>query len=386
MKTDLLADRHIGIQEADLPAMLEKIGVKSLDELINKTIPSKIRLKEPLALAAPMTEREFAEHIAGLASLNKIYTSYIGMGWYDTITPAVIQRNVFENPAWYTSYTPYQTEVSQGRLEALSNIWSFVEHTKAQYVILANSDLVTTIDFTDALAQHQSSGADITVIYAKGLYNRDKSTNGCILQIDEENTIKEVLTNPMLSGECNISLDMFIMTTDFLKQVVLEAISKNQKSLIRDLLQARKDDFVFKAYEHKGRFFKIDSLEAYYKANLALLDTDTRNNVFNSEAPIYTKVGDNAPVKYGLESNVKNSLVADGCMIEGTVENCVLFRGVKIAKGAVVRNCVLMQGTEIGEGCNIDAIVADKNVTISENRVLTGSPEYPLYLGKKATI
>ena len=190
----------------------------------------------------------------------------------------------------------------------------------------------------------------------------------------------------MLAGECNISLDMFIMTTDFLKQVVLEAISKNQKSLIRDLLQARKDEFVFKAYEHKGCFFKIDSLEAYYKANLALLDTKTRNNVFNSEAPIYTKVGDNAPVKYGLESSVKNSLVADGCMIEGTVENCVLFRGVKIAKGAVVRNCVLMQGTEIGEGCNIDAIVADKNVTISANRVLTGSPEYPLYLGKNATI
>ena len=92
MKTDLLADRHIGIQEADLPAMLEKIGVKSLDELINKTIPSKIRLKEPLALAAPMTEREFAEHIAGLASLNKIYTSYIGMGWYDTITPAPLSN------------------------------------------------------------------------------------------------------------------------------------------------------------------------------------------------------------------------------------------------------------------------------------------------------
>ena len=121
MKTDLLADRHIGIQEEDLPVMLEKIGVKSLDELINKTIPSKIRLKEPLPLAAPMTEREFAEHITELASQNKIYTSYIGMGWYDSITPAVIQRNVFENPVWYTSYTPYQTEVSQGRLEALMN-------------------------------------------------------------------------------------------------------------------------------------------------------------------------------------------------------------------------------------------------------------------------
>ena len=274
----------------------------------------------------------------------------------------------------------------QGRLEALSNIWSFVEHTRAKYVILANSDVITTIDFTEALTQHQNTEADITVIYAKGLYNRDKSTNGCILQIDEENTIKEVLTNPMLSGECNISLDMFIMNTDFLKQVVLEAISKNQKSLIRDVLQARKDEFVFKAYEHKGCFYKIDSLEAYYKANLALLDAPTRNSIFNSEAPIYTKVGDNAPVKYGLEADVKNALIADGCMIEGTVENCVLFRGVKIAKGAVVRNCVLMQGTEIGEGCNIDSIVADKNVTISENRVLTGSADYPLYLGKKAKI
>lgn len=274
----------------------------------------------------------------------------------------------------------------QGRLEALSNIWSFVEHTRAKYVVLANSDVITTIDFNGALKQHQETDADITVIYAKGLYNRDKSTNGCILQIDEENTIKEVLTNPMMSGECNISLDMFIMNTEFLKQVVLEAISKNQKSLIRNVLQARKDEFLFKAYEHKGSFYKIDSLEAYYKANLALLDTKTRNSIFSSEAPIYTKVGDNAPVKYGLESTVKNSLVADGCMIEGTVENCVLFRGVKIGKGAVVRNCVLMQSTEIGEGCNIDSIVADKNVTISDNRVLTGSADYPLYLGKKAKI
>ena len=174
--------------------------------------------------------------------------------------------------------------------------------------------------------------------------------------------------------------------TDFLKQVVLEAISKNQQSLIRDVLQARKDEFVFKAYEHKGCFYRVNSLEAYYKANLALLDTKIRNNIFSAEAPIYTKVGDNPPVKYGLEANVKNSLIADGCVIEGTVENCVLFRGVRVAKGAVVRNSVLMQGTEIGSGCNIDAIVADKNVTISENRVLTGSSSYPLYLGKKAKI
>lgn len=121
MKTDLLSCRHIGIQDKDLPEMLEKIGIESLNELIDKTIPANIRLKEPLKLPEPMTEREYAEHIASIASKNKSFTTYIGAGWYDTITPAVIQRNVFENPVWYTSYTPYQAEVSQGRLEALMN-------------------------------------------------------------------------------------------------------------------------------------------------------------------------------------------------------------------------------------------------------------------------
>lgn len=140
MKTDLLADRHIGIRKADLPPMLKKIGVKSVDELIDKTIPSDIRLKIPLALANPMTEREFLEHIAQLAAENKRYTSYIGMGWYDTITPAVILRNVFENPVWYTSYTPYQTEISQGRLEALINFQTVVSDLTA--MPLANCSLL----------------------------------------------------------------------------------------------------------------------------------------------------------------------------------------------------------------------------------------------------
>lgn len=140
MKTDVFANRHIGIHETDLPEMLEKIGVKSLDELINKTIPSKIRLKAPLALNPPMTERAFMEHMAALAAKNKMYTSYIGCGWYDTITPAVIQRNIFENPVWYTSYTPYQTEISQGRLEALMNFQTVISDLTA--MPLANCSLL----------------------------------------------------------------------------------------------------------------------------------------------------------------------------------------------------------------------------------------------------
>ena len=126
MDTNKFVNRHVGISAEDIPSMLEAIGVSSVDELINQTIPGNIRLKKPLNLPEPMTEREYAEHIAELASKNEVFTSYIGMGWYDTVCPAPIQRNVFENPVWYTSYTPYQAEVSQGRLEALLNFQTVI--------------------------------------------------------------------------------------------------------------------------------------------------------------------------------------------------------------------------------------------------------------------
>ena len=126
MDTTKFVNRHVGISPEELPEMLEAIGVQSLDELIDQTIPANIRLQHPLNLPEPMTEREFAEHIHELASKNEVFTSYIGMGWYDTVCPAPIQRNVFENPVWYTSYTPYQAEVSQGRLEALLNFQTMV--------------------------------------------------------------------------------------------------------------------------------------------------------------------------------------------------------------------------------------------------------------------
>lgn len=174
MKTDLLTDRHNGIMESDLPAMLKKIGVQSVDELIDKTIPTNIRLKDPLALAAPMTERQFAEHITGLASQNKLYTSYIGMGWYDTVCPAVIRRNVFENPVWYTSYTPYQAEVSQGRLEALLNFQTVISDLTA--MPLANCSLLD-----EATAAAEAA----TMMYA--LRSRDQQKRGAlVLFVDEK--------------------------------------------------------------------------------------------------------------------------------------------------------------------------------------------------------
>ncbi len=140
MKTDTFSHRHIGITERDLPHMLETIGVKSVDELIEQTIPAAIRLKRPLHLPAAMNEHEFAAHIHAIAQKNRLADNYIGLGYYGTTTPAVILRNVFENPVWYTSYTPYQAEISQGRLEALLNFQTMISDLTA--LPLANCSLL----------------------------------------------------------------------------------------------------------------------------------------------------------------------------------------------------------------------------------------------------
>jgi len=137
---DMLASRHIGISENEEEKMLETLGLKSLDELIRQTIPSSILLEQSLDLPEPLSERQYSEHILQLGLKNKLFTSYIGQGWYDTCTPAVILRNVFENPVWYTSYTPYQPEISQGRLEALLNFQTAIADFTA--LPLANASLL----------------------------------------------------------------------------------------------------------------------------------------------------------------------------------------------------------------------------------------------------
>ncbi len=179
---------------------------------------------------------------------------------------------------------------------------------------------------------------------------------------------------------------MFLLKKEFLHDIVLECASKSLYSFEKDVLQARVKDYKIMAYKHDGYVAKIDSIDSYYKANMAMLDIETRNKVFLEKRPIYTKIRDNAPAKYGIGASVKNSLIADGCIVEGTVENSILFRGVKVGAGAVVKNSIIMQDTHIGKKCDINYIITDKQVDIQDFRLLTGSQYYPLYVGKGAKI
>ncbi len=285
---------------------------------------------------------------------------------------------------------PFSQNVSdgvyRGRLEALNNVWSYVEHSKCEYVVLSDCDYVANINFDNVIRQHKETEADITIVCGKYKYSEESASGVDVLEMDETGRVNSVLVDPLISGECNISLDMFVMRKDFLRKLVKDAASKNQYSLVRDCLQPRVKELKIMGYAFDGYFSRIDSVKHYYEANLALLNPENRKQLFKPEAPIYTKIGDNAPVKYGLESKASNSLIADGCVIEGTVENSILFRGVKIGKGSVVKNCILMQGTTIGEDCSLTAVITDKNVTTENGRVLTGSDSYPVYISKNAKL
>src|SRR5210317_994524 len=140
MLSNNFIERHNGPRASEIPQMLEDVGVNSIDELINKTLPTSIRMKGDLKLPEGMNELEYLDHLKEIGAKNKIFKTYIGMGYYGTITPGVILRNILENPGWYTSYTPYQAEISQGRLEALLNFQTMVSDLTA--MPLANASLL----------------------------------------------------------------------------------------------------------------------------------------------------------------------------------------------------------------------------------------------------
>ena len=176
--------------------------------------------------------------------------------------------------------------IYRGRLEALNNIWSFVENSKAKYVILADCDIATAIDFNPVLEQHIKSDADITAIYSRSLYDNEKNHSTNILEFNEDGRVKEVLIDPQFSGECNVCLDMFVISKEFLKKIVKEAAIRNQYSLITEI-QSKKDEYKIYGYEHKNYYSKIDSVQSYYEANLALLKTENREKLFRNDWLLY---------------------------------------------------------------------------------------------------
>lgn len=279
-----------------------------------------------------------------------------------------------------------ESTLYRGRIEALYGAMSFIKHSRAKYVILSDCDVVTNTDYKPIVAAHIESGADITAVAHTGVYSSDDIKTSTVFNVDADKNVTSVLINPDISGTCTTSLNVFVMSMDFLIETVNDAMARGNVSFERNILQEKCRELKIKIYEYDNYFSKLNSPESYFKSNMALLEPENARKLFVPKRSIYTKVSDNAPVKYDLDSKVSNSLIADGCIIEGEVENSVLFRGVKVGKGAKVKNCILMQGTVVGDNAELNYLITDKNVSICENHILTSSPQYPMYVGKGASV
>lgn len=279
-----------------------------------------------------------------------------------------------------------ESTLYRGRIEALYGAMSFIKHSRAKYVVLSDCDVVTNIDYKPIVAAHIESGADITAVAHTGVYSSDDIKTSTVFNVDADKNVTSVLINPDISGTCTTSLNVFVMSMDFLIETVNDAMARGNVSFERNILQEKCRELKIKIYEYDNYFSKLNSPESYFKSNMALLEPENARKLFVPKRSIYTKVSDNAPVKYDLDSKVSNSLIADGCIIEGEVENSVLFRGVKVGKGAKVKNCILMQCTVVGDNAELNYLITDKNVSICENHILTSSPQYPMYVGKGASV
>jgi glucose-1-phosphate adenylyltransferase len=286
----------------------------------------------------------------------------------------------------------------RGRLEALANVIRFIERTPDEYVVMCDCDVVANVDFKEVLNYHIKKGADITAVYGRGSYTHDDLRTKTVLNVNQDDRVYDVLIRPKFSTlsdaainedaiiEANVTLNMFVMSKELLLSIVKESASRNLYNFEVDVIQHRCKELKIFGYKYNGYYSQIDSIISYHKANMSLMDFAKRSEVFTTRRPIYTKVRDEAPARYGLEACVTNSLIADGCVIEGTVENCVLFRGVKIGKHAAVKNSIIMQDAIISEKCEMNYVIADKDVKLGSYRTLEGTENYPVFVDKGARV
>jgi len=281
---------------------------------------------------------------------------------------------------------PYSDETEmlyKNRLEALKGATAFLKKAKEDFVVLADSDAIYKLDFSKVIDFHINMNADITMVYHE--HEMVKSHYYMTLETADDGRITEIDINPAGSGIKKNYINVMVARRTYLLRLVQDAIQRGYTSFGRDILSPGVKNHNFYAYKLNGYYASITSLNSYFSANMELLNKNVREEIFGDRA-VYTKVNDSAPAKFTSTASVKNSLISDGCLIEGTVENCVLFRGVKIGKGAVVKNCILMTDNIVGDNCNLAYVVSDKNSVIRDNRVLAGCEIQPYFINKGSLI
>jgi len=288
-------------------------------------------------------------------------------------------------PPFITAYdNAVANRVYSTRLEALMGVMNFINRCSEEFLILSDCDVICNVDLHAVLENHVQTGADITLVTSSvNTEQQSLDQKAEVVTCDGNGRIVDMAEYNGQKGDVEICTDIFVVRRTWLQRMVTEANSHGYNSFYKDVIYRNLEKCRFMAYHYDGFFARVNSLESYFRCSMRLLDTPSRNMLFyRRNQPIFTKVRNSAPTHYAPGSSVSNSLIADGCVIEGKVENSILFRGVKVGKGTVVSNSILMQDTFTGENVRLKCVITDKNVMIKDNRELCGHETMPFFIGK----
>ena len=290
---------------------------------------------------------------------------------------------------------PYSSDNNGGYLGVLDGLRAnldYLRRSKQELVLLSGGRMIFNTLFDGMIKKHVQNNADVTLLYThydplSFEFSSSSGTPRAFLDVSEDGTIKDIEINPNAASYSNIFTDVVLIKRTLLMHLVDQAFSHNQHDLLRDILQSyvKNDMLRVMGYPLEGYCRCISTIKSYFRMNMDLLNSGVRHELF-SVNPVYTKTRDEAPAKYLPGAKVVNSLLADGCVVEGSLENCVLFRGVHIARGARIKNSIVMQDCEIGPNVELENVILDKDVTMLGGARLIGEKQYPIVIGKNVTL
>ena len=287
--------------------------------------------------------------------------------------------------------TPYaQSTVGtyRGKLESLNNAKTFLKYGgDEELVVMIDSAILSNVDLIDILNKHVASGKDVTVVTKAGIANGEKKLD-LALKLDENGEVTDMVVDYAASSDYVASMDIFVMNKKWMMKQVEEMVARDKFHMDRDLVLGgwQRNVVSINVYQFDGIAMYNESVEEYFANSLSLVKKEVRQDLFHGKHPIYTKVRDRVPTYYGEDCEVENCLLADGCFIEGEVEDSILFRQITVGKGAEIENCVIMNDAVIGEGAELKYVILDKNVTVTPGAKLIGTKSSPIIIKKGETV
>ena len=283
-------------------------------------------------------------------------------------------------------YVSTQASIYNNDMAAFRKNIKYIIDGSSNYIIVAPTHFVYQQDFQEVLKKHIEDQNEITVLYSKQDNCKQNYYNANILKFDKEKKLKGITKNLGSKEVCDISLDTYIFNTDVFIKLINKSKGISELFTLSDIIDFSIDTYKVGVYKHKGILFLVNSLESYLKTNIALKDTSYINKLNGLGWNLFTATKDSSPTLYSKSCNISNSLIANGCFIEGTVINSVISRNVIIKKGAIIKDSVILSGSYISELSYLDKCIVDKEASINHVKKLEGTEKDPCYIKREGII